>query len=342
MDDPRGLKAAMQQKRAYLNSLRPLLILIGLAAALSGCREATTYTYQGYAEGEFIQVAAPSGGQLESLHVSEGDQVQQGELLFALDTEKHQARVREAEKALARSRAELEDLRKGRRPTEIEALEARLSQAQAALALSRKEYRRRLDLAKTEAISADQVDQAETALEKDKHEVRRLQAELATARLGARQDRIEAAKAGIEAARAALKQVRWELEERSQKSPAAGLVFETFFEPGEWVSPGRPVVSILPPGNMKVVFFVPEPVYGTLSLGDRVLVTWDGGGRLKAKISFISPKPEYTPPVIYSSTSRAKLVFLFEARPLKDQAAQKLHPGQPVDIRVLGPESGNG
>ena len=96
----------------------------------------------------------------------------------------------------------------------------------------------------------------------------------------------------------------------------AGLVVDTLYRPGEWVPAGAPVVSLLPPANVKIRFYVPETTVGTLRLGDAVSVHCDGcGADIAAAIRFIAPQAEFTPPVIYSRENRAKLVFLVEARP---------------------------
>jgi HlyD family secretion protein len=98
---------------------------------------------------------------------------------------------------------------------------------------------------------------------------------------------------------------------------------------------GEPVVSLLPPQNIFVRFFVPEPILGSLHLGDRVGLQCDSCAKdVTATISFISPQAEFTPPLIYSEANIAKLVFLIEARPPPDQAV-KLNPGQPVEVRPV-------
>ena len=113
----------------------------------------------------------------------------------------------------------------------------------------------------------------------------------------------------------------------------SGFVVDTFYQEGEFVPAAYPVVSMLPPGNIKVRFFVPETVLGTLSVGQKLAVSFDGSnGTIPAAISYISPQSEYTPPVIYSRETRSKLVFMVEALPAADAAAG-LHPGQPVDVR---------
>jgi HlyD family secretion protein len=124
------------------------------------------------------------------------------------------------------------------------------------------------------------------------------------------------------------------VSQRRVLAPAAGLVQDTFFLQGEWVPAGRPVASLLPPGNTKVRFFVPEPVLGTVQPGDTVRVACDGcPAPLSARIVFISRQAEFTPPVLYSRGSREKLVYMVEARPPLEDAA-RLRPGQPVDVTL--------
>lgn len=157
-----------------------------------------------------------------------------------------------------------------------------------------------------------------------------------TAQTGSREDQIAAAEAGVRALEAALVRAEWDLSQKSQTAPAAGLVFDTLYRPGEWVGAGRPVVALLPPENVKVRAFVAETRVGAIHPGDAVRVTVDGVPQaLAGKVSFISPQAEYTPPVIYSEESRGKLVFMVEAV-FEAATAANLHPGQPVDV-LFGP-----
>ncbi|BCR03238.1 secretion protein HlyD [Desulfuromonas versatilis] len=316
---------------------QPLLALAwALAALFSGCTEPPADYFQGYAEGEYVLVASPLAGQLETLAVARGARVERGTALFALEREQEQAALRAAEQEEVRAESRLEDLRKGQRPSELEALRARQVQARAALELSLKEFDRRQELFEQRVISGEELDRAAADLRRNRAAVAELQAELETARLGSRRDAVEAGRAELEAARARLDEARWAWLQKNQAAPQAALVFDTLFEPGEFVPAGYPVVSLLPPGNIKLRFFVPEPVVGTLRLGLPLAVSFDGsGGALPATISFISPQVEYTPPVIYSRETRAKLVFLVEARP-DPGVAGRFHPGQPVEVRLEG------
>jgi HlyD family secretion protein len=105
--------------------------------------------------------------------------------------------------------------------------------------------------------------------------------------------------------------------------------------PGETIDAGVPVVSLLPPKNIFVRFFVPETMLATVHYGDRVALSCDNcPAHFTATISFISPQAEYTPPIIYSDSTRSKLVYMIEARPPADRAAL-LNPGQPVTVRPV-------
>jgi HlyD family secretion protein len=310
-------------------------VLLGIILA-GGCSETRQDTFQGYVEGEFVYVASPLGGQLEVLSVHRGQTVKVDDPLFQLDKEAETAAVQEALERFRQAQNRLADLEKGKRPSEIAALEARLHEAEAALELSEETLKRRDKLYREGSISREDFDRARTTEERDASRVREARADLETARLGGRSDEIMAAKAEVQAAAARVEQARWNLDQKFQAAPRQGLVFDTLFRAGEWVPAGRPVVVLLPPENIKVRFFVPEKVVGSLGAGEEVLVSFDGGGApIAAGISYVSPEAEYTPPVIYSSQSRAKLVFMVEAKP-ELGAAERLHPGQPVDVWRTG------
>jgi len=129
-----------------------------------------------------------------------------------------------------------------------------------------------------------------------------------------------------------LDQTDWSFDQKKQAAPQSGLVYDTLFRQGEWVAAGKPVVVLLPPQNIKVRVFIPETRVGAIHYGDIAQVKVDGVKEpFVGKVSYISPKAEYTPPVIYSRETRAKLVFMVELI-FDVQAAADLHPGQPVDV----------
>ena len=314
--------------------MRTRTLLLPLAIALAGCGDAAPPAVQGYVEGEYVRIAAPFAGTLVKLDARRGQEVAAGSALFALEAESEDAARREAEERVKRAQAQAENLRKGRRPTEIDAVRAQLAQAQVAAGFSEKEYARQLDLVAKGFVSRQRADEARAARDRDRGKVAELNADLATVQLGSRPDEIRAAEAEVAAARESLKQADWRLRQKTVAATVGGTVTDTLFTQGEWVPAGAPVVAVLPPGNVKVRFFVPEPQLGAVKVGQKVTLACDGcGAAIPATIAWIAPQAEFTPPVIYSKDNRAKLVFLVEAKPEPKDAA-RLHPGQPVDVTL--------
>ena len=237
-----------------------------LALALAACGNANNGRLQGWVEGDFVFVGPDEMGRVETLNVREGDVIESGAPLFAVDAD------------LQRS--------------DLQMQEAAVTNAQQA-------YDRAMALIKTSAGTQKALEDAEATLR------------TAKARLNSSQTR---------------------LARRKLAAPVSGTVQQIYYRPGEMVPAGRPVLSILPPGNIKVRFFVGEPVLPTIKLGDAIEVTCDGCAKpITAKVSFIARSAEYTPPVIYSLEERNKLVFMIEARP---DAPDGLRVGQPVSVTL--------
>jgi HlyD family secretion protein len=303
-----------------------LILLLALAA----CEKPADGSWQGYVEGEYVMLASPYAGQLEKLHVRRGEQVEAGKPVFALEQQAERAARMEAEQRLNAALARLENLQVPRRAQEIDVLRAEVKQAQVALELAEKNLAREEGLVRSGATSRSRYDDVRSAVERDRARLAEARAQLRNAQqpLGREGER-KAAEGEVEAAKAALAQAAWRQEQKSVAAPAAGLVHETYFVEGEWVPAGRPVAAILPPGNIKVRFYVPESVVSTIALGREMAVRCDGcPDNLAGRVSFVSNQAEFTPPVLYSKESRSKLVFLVEAR-LQGAA---LRPGQPVDV----------
>jgi HlyD family secretion protein len=133
-------------------------------------------------------------------------------------------------------------------------------------------------------------------------------------------------------AKANLEWSQTRLARRNAYSPGDATVEQVYYRPGETVPAGRPVVALLPPGNLKLRFFAPQAILPKIKFGEIVGVSCDGCEKgLTAKVSFIARSAEFTPPVIYSQEERAKLVFLIEARPEKPD---KFRVGQPVTVTL--------
>lgn len=308
------------------------LLLGWFSVCWLGCQREPEIRWQGYLEGEYVYVGASLPGRLEHLAVSRGEMVEAGQILFRLDRTVEAAQLSEAQQRLAQAQARLADLRKGQRPSEMEAVRARLAQAEASLELSGTEAERVRLLYQRQVVSAETYDQARFAYTRDQGVVKELRAQLETAGLGARDDTIVAGEAEVAAARANVEQAQWSVQEKTPSAPGAALVYDTLYRAGEMVTAGQPVVVLLPPGNLKVRFFVPEAVRGSLTVGDQVQVSLSGATEpLAAEVAYLSPQAEFTPPVLYNRENRAKLVYMVEAVFAPD-AGVELRPGQPVDV----------
>lgn len=312
----------------------PIVLLLSCLPWLSACGENTVPALQGYVEGEYVRLAAPFAGTLQTLAVQRGAQVRQGDPVFTLEQQNEAAARQGAEDRLHAAEAQLADLKTGKRPQELQVIRAQLAQAKAAAQLSATELQRAERLVKGKFVASDQLDTARANDKLNQAKVTELQAQLQVAELAARPDALKVAEANVAAAHAALDQADWQLSQKSVAATRNGLINDTYYQPGEWIPAGSPVISILPPENRKVRFFVPEPQLGSLQTGQTVQVSCDGcGDAMLMHISYISPQAEYTPPVIYSKDSRAKLVVMVEAIPgVAD--APKLKVGQPVDVKL--------
>jgi HlyD family secretion protein len=146
------------------------------------------------------------------------------------------------------------------------------------------------------------------------------------------QKNLDDAEAALRQAAANLAWAETRLARRRAVSPADGTIQRVYFRPGETVLAGRPVVALLPPQNLKLRFYAPEPMLAGIKYGETVAVSCDRcAAGLTAKVSFIASSAEYTPPVIYSLDERAKLVYLIEARPADPE---QFRVGQPVTVTL--------
>lgn len=268
--------------------------LILMCLLLAGCEEKKDIGWLGYGEGDNAFVAAPQPGWIESLSVERGQTVKAGDLLFVLDTTAQEASRAQAEATLAETKASL-------------------VQEQSNLAYTRTELTRQNGLARANAGTPTQRDQALTNYQQSAARVAQLKAEIAQMQ-------------------ASLEGAAYSLSQRRVVAQTEGPVQDIYFRPGEYVPASTPVVSILPPKNVYVRFFVPETQFSKVHIGEKVRVTCDGCQPMTAEISFIAQQEEFTPPVVFSEKSRSKLVFKLEARM---PGGMKLNPGQPVEVRPL-------
>lgn len=307
--------------------------VMSLALLLAACGNSGNGKLQGWVEGDFVFVGPDEAGRVETLAVREGDSVTAGAPLFAVDADLQTAEANTAAAQVAEAQARLKRLEASQqRKEEVAVLEAQEKRAEAMLQLSTAELERQQQLTARAVGTQAALDTAKANFNRDKAALDEIRRQITVAQLSAREEDIAAARQTLAAAQARRTSADTKLARRKLVSPVSGAVQQIYYRPGELVPAGRPVVSLLPPGNIKVRFFVGEAMLTKVALGDAVQVTCDGCREpVNAKVSFIARAAEYTPPVIYSLEERNKLVFMIEARTDKPDG---LRVGQPVNVAL--------
>ena len=313
-----------------MKRLRLILIIILIAAAavvawwfLGGPRRAPTLS--GYIEAENLYLAAPQAGTLASIDTVEGKRVERGQRLFTIDPASLSAQSEQAEATEAAARTQILSA-----SANAEQAEADVRAAAASADLARRDLARLLSVKRDDpaAVAGKDIDQAQAVL-------REANARVAAARQTAQAKRaqIDVARAQANQAAGGRREVAIKVSQLSPSAPSAARVEDVFFQQGEWVSANQPVMSLIPDEKIKLRFFVPEAEVARYRPGRKVRFSCDGcPGGLSAVIRYVSSRPEFTPPVIFSRDSREKLVFVVEAYP---ERAAGMNPGLPVDVAPL-------
>lgn len=315
-------------KRVIAAAVMVALVALVLWLVLRSDDRAGKEQFTGYVVADDVYMTSPIAGTLASVAVARGQRVAAGSALFQVDPTQRAAGTEQAR-------------------AQISANQAQVSQQQSALAKARE------DLAAAQAdadrqgaqlkrLSASQAEKAGSVAQLDIDQARaayqaaQSRADAARAQLGAASAAINAARAQVQGAQAGLTSARRQLTELAPVAPSAGRVEDVMFKSGETVQANVPVVSIVPDGEVKVRFYVPQARVNAYKPGRRVAIACDGcAAGMTATVNFVATEPEYTPPVIYSLDARQKLVFMVEALPSNPRA---LVPGQPIDV---APSAGN-
>ncbi len=287
----------------------------------------------GYVEAESMYVAAPVSGRLAARNVDRGAAVAVGTPLFSLDPVGADSDAAQAQAQVTAAAAQGTDLAQAReRQAELDVARAGEAAAVAASAKAQQDYSRIAALAARGFASRAQLDAARAARDGAAASLSQARAQIRSGELSAgRSGQIAAAQAQLAGAQAALRGQQQRRRDIAPLSPAKGVVEQTFYNPGEWVPANSPVVSVLPDDRRKLRFYVPQDRIATLHPGSMVRFTCDGcGDPREVRVTYIAPRSEYTPPVIYSERARAKLVFLVEA--MLPPSDKPLPPGLPVAV----------
>ncbi|AJY44587.1 HlyD family secretion protein [Martelella endophytica] len=309
-----------------------VVLALAIAAGFIFLRHDDDQGWLGWVEADMVYVGATSTARLTELTVSEGDIATKDATLFSLQADSEKAAVdtasanlKKAEAALSLARAPMD------REQELEALEASRAEAQAAFDYAQKALTRAQALVKQQSGTEANLDDAVSNYAQAKAALDKINAQIALGKLPQRDQQISQAEQQVAAAEGDLANARATLALKTVTSPATGKVQQVYYRVGEVAPAGRPVISLLPPENVNIEFFVPEQSRAGIATGDRISFTCDGCEAGEATVSFIAEDAEYTPPEIFSREERAKMVYRVRARP-SDPAT--LPVGLPVEVTL--------
>ena len=310
-----------------MNSLPEWIIGI-LSFFAPGLGDGGATAYNGYVEAEYVYTSSAAPGRIVMIDVVEGTTVSAGDALFKIDDTHQITGLRAAEAQVEVAQANLENLQTGGRSAEIDVIRASLDQALADQGLAQSNLERSRRLLASGNISQARVDADRAAVQSANARVAQLQAQLQVAELPARSAQQIGAEAAVEAAQAQLDDARSALADRMITAPISGIIDKVFYDQGEVAGAGAPVVSILPPDDLKALFFVPESDRTKVQIGAIFDVTCSGcPNGLFARVTRLASTPQFTPPIIYSREEVSRLVFRAEARLVN---AHGVLPGQPI------------
>ncbi len=304
-----------------------------LVVLIPGYGDSPTPVYNGYIEAEYVYIAPSITARIETLTVHEGDQIEAGQFLFDQEANKQQASLRAANARVAQAEANLSNLKTGSRDAEIQVIRASLEEARAQQVLAKSTLARSESLLTRQIVTQAKVDSDRATLEGANARVSQLEAQLAVAELPARDAQVVAAEATLDAARAEADLTAAQLDDMHVTAPINGRIEKIYYDAGEVVAAGAPVISILPPDTLKVFFYLPETARAAFAIGDTLALSCDGcAPGLSATITRMASDPQYTPPILYSRDERNRLVFRAEAALSKGSG---LLPGQPVTLEDM-------
>jgi len=288
--------------------------------------------YSGYVEADYVYVSPTTVGRIEHIAVIEHQDVARGDRLVQLEDTQYQAALVAAQSHAISLEEALENIKTGARDEELAVVRAQLESAQANLSLLESNLERDLQLVDNGIVTTVKIDQDRTAVAVATSQVSQLEAQLISMELPARGAALLAAEANVQAADAEVRVAQVRLEGQTLRAPVAGKVEIIFYSVGEVATVAAPVISILPEGQRKIIFFIPEDLLSTFEIGSQLQVSCDRcPDGLMATLEKIDALPEFTPPTIYSSDERTRLVFRAKAQ-LPDSV--ELNPGQPVSLQV--------
>jgi HlyD family secretion protein len=320
-----------------------ILVLLVIVAAVAGffyfknhhTQDLNRIRVSGNIEITDVQVGFKIPGRVEERPVAEGQMIKAGQVVARLDDKDLKQEIAQRQAQVATAQSVLTELKAGSRPEEIAQAEAALEIAQADGDRIRLEFQRQKRLYEREVISTREFDQAKTSFEASEARIREAKEFSTLVRKGPRQEKIDQARATLEQAKQALGLAETRLQYATLLSPITGMVLSENVEPGEFVSPGTPIISAGDISQLYLRAYINETDLGRVKVGQKVRVTTDTfpGKNYEGKISFIAPQAEFTPKNIQTQKERVKLVYRIKVD--IPNPNMELKPGMPADGEIM-------
>jgi HlyD family secretion protein len=328
----------------------PCALVLLLGIALAGCGEtppANVLRASGHVEATDVQVAPEVGGRLLELRVNEGDRVNVGDLIARIDTRDTELQIQRLRAERAGADAQLRLLQAGSRAEDVRQAQAQVDAAAADVTAIEAELRSaELDLKRFEALleknagSRKQRDDAQArvdvARERQRAASERVQAAretLARLNAGARREELDAARARVAVVDAQVATLEKNVADADVAAPVAGIVTQKLADAGEVVAPGAPLAVVTDLDRAWANIFVPEPMVPRIALGQEATIRTDAGGMpIQGKVTYISPRAEFTPRNVQTAEERSKLVYRIKVT--VDNREGVLKQGMPVDAEL--------
>ena len=327
---------------------RQLFALLLLSAA--ACRESApmnSVRVSGHVEATEVQVAPEVGGRILELRADEGTRVNAGDVVARLDQRDAELQIQRARAEREAADAQLRLLQAGARPEDIRQAEAQVDAAQAEVAAAEAELKSaQMDLARFEALlkanagSEKQRDDARARVDVGQERARAARERVRAARetvvklrAGARREELDAARARVAAAEAQIAVLEKAVNDAEVIAPVAGTVTEKLRDMGELATARTPILVVADLDNAWANLFVPEPLIPRVKLGQPATVFTDAGGPgIAGKVTYVSPRAEFTPRNVQTADERSRLVYRIKVS--VDNREGVLKPGMPVDAEL--------
>ncbi|MEW6350290.1 MAG: efflux RND transporter periplasmic adaptor subunit [Thermodesulfobacteriota bacterium] len=322
-----------------------LVVLIGMGTAVGwamgwlgfnrGSNHAGKIFVNGNIEAVEVDLAFRIGGQIKTLPIEEGDRVLKDQEISTLDTDTLLAQQGAARAEIATARAVLDELEAGTRQEEIDAARAAFKAAESRLENARAEYDRYVVLFKEKAISGSVFDKRETELKVAREEFNNARERLTQLERGPREQQIRAARHRLERAQWELKKIDLDIAHSRIETPITGVVLVKSNEQGEVVLPGATVATVAKVDEVWLKGYVSEQNLGQVKLGQKVETYTDTypGKIYDGRVTFISPKAEFTPKNVQTKEERVKQVYRIKVT--IPNPHQELKIGMPAEGYIL-------